>query len=260
MYLEDFFALIKFIREDEQFTQKIVTYWANKVNRVSNSLEKLDEESLLKAFMIPSKKYVVEIMKEQSDEIKSTNLRLYEEGTKKIITDTKEVLAAFKKYRFYYNQYKHGLTVALKPFGGTLDKKTIEERKNGLFGLPICYDNQTIETMFEDGRLPSGSMMIPNLTADIQGGISQLQKEKNLLRYYLEQEVHINDLIKTAVKIQTLIRTLILNRYDYVRPKYPKGNTFSLPHESRKNFEFVEFTLIPEEERVLPLSDYRVNL
>jgi hypothetical protein len=228
MYFEDYFVLINFIREDEEFIKKVVKYWAGAIGKVPKRVSQLSDEDLLKAYMIPNRDYVLEVMSEQSQEIRKSSLEIYDQGIKNVLEYTKVIVDSFNKYRFFYNQYKHGLTVALRPFGGELDKKELLRRKDSLDGLPVCYDNETIEKSFDNGK--SRAFVIPNLTPDIQPGITQLQEDGNLLRYHYEDLVDINDLIKIGKKVHLLIRTQIKNRFDYVLPEKEQANTLFLPY------------------------------
>jgi hypothetical protein len=258
MYFEDYFVLISYIREDETFIKKIVKYWAGEIGKVPNRLDKLPAEDLLKAYMIPDKDYLNEIMSEQSADSKALTISSYEKGVENLLSYTTVVIESFNKYRFFYNQYKHGLTVALRPFSGKIDKKELHRRKNSLDGLPVCYDNETMEKTLKSGR--ARAFVIPNLTPDIQSGITSLHDDENLLRYHYEGDVNINDLINIGKKVHLLIRTLIKNRFDYVIPENKGANSFYLPHpEKRNDFAFAHFTAVPMEEP-LRLEHFKIQI
>ena len=58
MAIEDFFVLFRFIREEEYFVQKIVTYSAGTIKNVINKAGGLSMENSLKALLIPSADFV----------------------------------------------------------------------------------------------------------------------------------------------------------------------------------------------------------
>lgn len=258
MYFEDFLVLISFIREDEEFIKKVVKYWAGNIGKVPDRLNKLSDADLLKAYMIPNRDYIIDVSSKQTEEIKESTLATYDQGIKNILEYTRIIIEDFNKYRFYYNQYKHGLTVALRPFSGTLNKSELYRRKTSYDGLPVCYDNETIEKVFKKGQ--HRAFLIPNLTPEIQGGITKLQEEENLLRYHFEGLVNINDLINIGKKVHLLIRTLIKNRFDYVIPEKENANTFCLPLPKKKNdFGFAIITSVPFK-NPLSLQDFKIKI
>jgi len=258
MYFEDYFVLMNYIREDEEFIKQVVQYWAGTIGKVPKRISQLSDDNLIKAYMIPNKDYILGVMSDQSIDIKESNLEIYDQGVKNILDYTKVIVESFNKYRFFYNQYKHGLTVALRPFGGKLNKSELIRRKSSLDGLPVCYDNETIEKSFSNGK--SRAFVIPNLTPDIQPGITQLQEEQNLLRYHYEDIVDINDLINIGKKVHLLIRTLIKNRFDYVYPEKDQANTLFLPYPKKRNeFSFAQFTIVPIEQP-LTLADFKIKI
>ncbi|MCM3390253.1 hypothetical protein M3649_19325 [Ureibacillus chungkukjangi] len=258
MYFEDYLVLISFIREDEEFIKKVVKYWAGNIGKVPDRLNRLTDEDLLKAYMIPNKDYILSVMNEQTEDKRSKSLAVYDEGIKNILEYTRLAIESFNKYRFFYNQYKHGLTVALRPFSGTINKSELQRRKTSLDGFPVCYDNESIEKSFKSGQ--HRAFVIPNLTPEIQPGLTKLQEEQNLLRYHYDGSVDITDLINIGKKVHLLIRTLIKNRFDYVNPEKQQANTFYLPYPiKRDDFRFAQILAVPFE-KPLMLKDFEIKI
>lgn len=258
MYIEDYLVLISFIREDEEFIKKVVKYWAGNIGKVPDRINRLSDDELLKAYMIPNRDYILGVMSEQTEEERNSSIAVYDQGIKNILEYTKSIIESFNKYRFYYNQYKHGLTVALRPFSGSINKAELHRRKSSLDGFPVCYDNETIEQAFKNGQ--QRAFVIPSLTPEIQPGITKLQEEQNLLRYHYDGLVKINDLINIGKKVHLLIRTLIKNRFDYVIPEKQQANTFYLPYPKKKeSFSFARILIVPLE-NPLSLNDFKVKI
>lgn len=260
MYCEDFFALLKFIREAEYFVQKIIQYSAGKVTNVADRIEKSSEADILKAFMVPDVAYLQSIFSAspQPESEKVESLEQYSSGTSKIIQYVRETVATFRQYEFFYNQYKHGLTVALKPFGSfKLPPETILQRQVELTGDLVCYDNDTIEAVF-NRTSASPTLMFPDLGPNIMPFISQLMAERNCLRWH-PSKANINDLIEAARKVAVLISCLIHNRCDFIQPCNPNCNTFSLPSEKTGYpLSTFHFSIAPISQ-ALTLGEYSVT-
>ena len=229
MQFEDFFALLKFIRSDVFFIRNITRYHASNVNEVAERLIELADNEILAAFMIPDENYVKKISSRQTKKVRERSLKLYKDGTKTLIENVKQTTEQFQKYRFFYNQYKHGLTVALRPYSGSLTEEGIQERKEGMESFIISYDNDTFEQMEKMGRLKDGlPMMLPNLTPLIQPHLTELMQEKNLLRYHAKT-VNLNDIIEVSKNVCMLNMILINNRLDFIQPSSKECNTIRLP-------------------------------
>lgn len=258
MYIEDFLVLITYIREDEEFIKKAVIYWANKIGKVPKRISELNDNELITALMIPNRVYVEEVISNQSLQEKADALKIYDQGVRNLMEYIPTVINAFNKYRLFYNQYKHGLTVALRPYGGELSKGELIRRKNSLDSTLICYDNESIEKSIP--KHANTVLIIPNFTPELQPGITMLNQNNNLLRYHIEGNVNIDELIDIGKRVHLLIRTLIKNRFDYIEPNQNKANTFYLPIPKRKDiFRFAQITVVPFE-KTLTLNDFRIEI
>ena len=251
---------MKFIRDQENFIKDIVQYWASKVTKVSKKIESLSTEDLVKAYMIPDKHYLDQVMSLQSEEHKENQMKQYEKGVNLLRDYTKEVIESFKKFNFYYNQYKHGLTIALRPFSSQMSRKEMLKRKESLYGYPICYDNESFDESIKKGKLPQGNIMIPDIDHSFRRHLIELQEEGNLLRYHMGHEVDIQELIAIGKKVCVLINILIKNRFDFVAPEHEGANTFIMPTDMRKHpFGAAVFTVVPHD-KMLDLSYFKVEL
>ncbi|MGE7673483.1 hypothetical protein ACQKMV_07895 [Lysinibacillus sp. NPDC094403] len=256
MYMEDLFVLMKYIREEEEFIKKVVVYYANKIGKLPEKISKMDLEAILKVFLIPSKDYIDKLVEETNSPLE--HLDIYSEGISNVYRYLDDIIISFKKYRFIYNQYKHGLTVALRPYGNNLSKKELNRRKNSLDSSLFCYDNTDIGKAIE--RNPNQPFIIPSITENLQPGITSLNNNNNLLRYSGVYDVSIDELIKLGSKVHSLIRILSNNRYDFVKPHHSEANTFYLPVPTRKDkLRLVQFSLVPKDS-LLKLNDFKVEI
>ena len=136
----------------------------------------------------------------------------------------------YERYGYLFNQYKHGLTVALRPFGGNpLPADAIERRKTGLSGVPVGYEARSFAKSSKRKRESVVSFM---LHPETQPYLNELMASDNLLRFSMEnRETHIDTLIDAAKWLTSLVNVIVLNRADLVAPQRSgfAGNTFSLP-------------------------------
>lgn len=261
MYCEDLFALLKFIREPEYFVRSIVSYSAGTVTNLAKKLETAQPALILKAFMIPERQHLEAILAAgpTPSEQAASILSLHDQDSETICAFVKDVTSAFKRFEFYYNQYKHGLTVAIKPFGGPLNSTAIATRKAHLRGLPVSYDNDTIGAAFGKGKLSGGAVVIPGLCKETQPHLKELMEERNLLRYHMRDEISIDELIGLGNRVAVLLVCLIKNRWDFITPMTPGSNTFWLPFDrDAKNLSTRQICITPSG-KPRSLADYPVK-
>jgi hypothetical protein len=155
MLSEDILALMKFVRSRQFFAKEIVHYRAGAVKDVVGVLASAPVERILSAFMIPVRSMLGDAPK---DEVAAA----YDAGVGALVLAARSVGRIHKEYEFIYNQYKHGLTIALRPFGGgPLSGEAIDERKKHIFGVPVCYEAEGISTsMKKRPSSPGLSLML----------------------------------------------------------------------------------------------------
>lgn len=256
MYVEDLFCLIKFIRDSEYFIKKIVQYQAGKVTGIVHRLSKKSDDDILKAFMIPNRAFIESLMEGHDSQTITEVLSSYDADVKRMLDKLKNIAAKFIELQFYYNQYKHGLSVGIKLYGDKVTAEYLEQRKISTTGSPLVYDNATIQKKDELGRL-STSLIIPDISG-LYGLINDLEKEGNLLTFHYGDEVDINELLDLAKDVSSLMFCLIKNRLDFIEPATSGANTIYFPStENRKLIKHV--SLVPiDKPRVL--FDYNIDL
>jgi hypothetical protein len=139
------------------------------------------------------------------------------------------------RYAFLYNQYKHGLTVALRPFGGNpIPPGIIAGRKASLTGVLASYETRKPT----DADLRREQVISFMLHPETQPFLTELHASDNLLRFSGDnRETHIDSLIEDAQRLTKLVNVIVLNRVDLIAPQADAaiGNTFRLPRNDLKD-------------------------
>ncbi len=170
-YIEDLFALLKAGRQRDFFIKNIITYNAGQIENLIK--QKHTDKELCELSYFP---YFEDIESEIFKEGFTSGMSLLRANIYKI----KEF---YKEHQFFYNQYKHGLTVALRPFGA-YDSEQIEKDKQGSTQRKlVAFDNVALSKVFSNKHRGAGYALMPWITANIQPHITQLQAEDNLIRY-----------------------------------------------------------------------------
>lgn len=200
-YIEDLFALIKAGENKELFIKNIITYDAGKINNFIK--QKLNIEQLCKCFHFPY--FTEELQNKETD-------KTYRESIDRLHKWTVEFKEFHSQHNFFYTQYKHGLTVALRPLKKYTDEQ-IQKSKEGNFEPYLAaFDNLALEKLKDKKDRLNGLVFMPNLTEDIQHNIVELMSEDNLIRYVFPPKETDMELIKSvAYKVRDCIHIIANN-------------------------------------------------
>lgn len=214
-YIEDLFALINAGKNKDFFIRNIISYKAGKVESQIKRF-KFDRENICKSFNFP---YYT----------KEDGLSSKEHETLKVINDSidrlggllKEIIEFYKENLYFYNQYKHGLSIAMRPFND-LTPEQIESDKKGVSeeGVLVALDSLNFKSAVKrkDGNF--GALLIPHFTDIIQNHISELQEENNLLRFVLSPpETSVRKVKDIACKTKRCMHIFINNIKEVVSEK-----------------------------------------
>lgn len=203
-YVEDLFALIKASEKPDYFIKHVVSYSAGQITAMIKSF-KPDRKKLGAAFHFPS-----DLVLSIQDDIDR-----YEKGIDCLSTLVKELIDFYIKYEFFYIQYKHGLTLAMKPFGQKFTPGQVAEEKSGeRKPFLAAFDNFNIKAGATKKRFSTDQgLMMPGFTENVQKIIPQLHDEDNYLRFIFtpDIELEINDLVEIARKVKFCITIFITN-------------------------------------------------
>jgi hypothetical protein len=123
-YVEDLFALINASLKPDYFIKNIINYDAGKVTNLIKSFNaNVSAKKISEAFHFP-------------DNLPFTtedDKKAYDVQVDYLLSLVKDVAKFHKDYEYFHNQYKHGLAVAMRPFGNTYVQEQIDEDKRGEF-------------------------------------------------------------------------------------------------------------------------------
>ena len=171
-YIEDLFAIVKAGENIDYFIKGIITYDAGKISNFIK--QKLNREQLCKAFHFPY--YTEDFPDAVTNEVyKSAIERLYT-----LITEFKQF---HKDYQFFYTQYKHGLTVALRPYN-LYTAEQINKSRDGQFERYLAaFDNLGAEKLKDKQERFNNMLFMPCFTESVRENFTELMREDNLIRY-----------------------------------------------------------------------------
>ena len=231
MACEDFFALINGIREPQYFVRSTVSYSAGSVKNLIKRIHRAKDEAILKALLLPAPAQL-ELLLESSDQDvneRDAVLERYSRYCALAVKMVREAARAFERFETPYNQYKHGLTVALRPFGNLPGDAHVRELKTKLGGQVVFYDNDRIEDAFSKGNLQGGVAFF--MDADSHPYLLELIKERNHLRYANVSFIEIAELVGTVQALSTLSVCLIRNRLALIEAPLSAVNRLFIPDD-----------------------------
>lgn len=206
-YIEDLFAFINASLNKDLFIRNIVQYKAGKIDNSISSF-KNSKTIICKYFHFPN--YLEnEIESERDEEI----MKVMNEGISRLGVIVEEIIEHYKKYKFFYNQYKHGLSIALRPYNDYNDEQ-VELDKKGEFGETpiIALDSLNFKNASKNQYGNTGHLFMPAFSENISPWIPSLEKENNLLRYVMSPKyTNIENITEIAGKTKRCLQILIHN-------------------------------------------------
>jgi len=197
-YIEDLFALIKAGENKDLFIKNIITYDAGKINNFIK--QKLSIEELCKCFHFP---YFNEELEDKETEA------LYRESINRLNDWIIEFKEFYNQHQFFYTQYKHGLTVALRPFSKYTDEQVQKSKEGQMNPYLAAFDNLSLEKLKDKKDRLNGMVFMPNFTKNIQRNLVELMNEDNLIRYvFPPQDTNIEKIKNIAFKIRDSINII----------------------------------------------------
>ncbi len=197
--IEDLFSLLRNSGDIAYFAKNVVNYNATKVKKYIWDF-KIDEiEYIMQEFKLPY--FSLEDPWENQEVFD-----YYKKSVLLIQQYLKELIAFHKKYYLDYCQYKHGMSVALCPFG---KQRTKSEEKGDLRkGVLMTFDSYTVDKRYGvSGELPQLAMYV---TPEIGPYVSRLHQEGNLLHYSMHV-VNIDEIVHITEKAFTLFNVVWAN-------------------------------------------------
>ena len=227
--IEDVFSLIQNCDDIAYFAKHVITYSASKVTKYIRDFDTSNTEFMLKEFGVPY--FPLDEPWENQEVFES-----YKKAVFLIKEYLDALIAHHSKYYLHYCQYKHGLSVALRPFA--TGNPTGDG--NPMSGAVMTFDNKNYLKRSAGQR---GNFMIPHFHPDIAPVISELHAEDNLLRADL-RVVDIQEFVDIAEKAYTLISTLHWNmQYACNVSDEADVHEIALPTEDYKRLLIIGFPI-----------------
>lgn len=212
MYAEDLFVLLAGLREPLTFVKRTVGFPGSKIVPLADKLERLSGEDVAKAMFVPT---VVQL----GGELDSESDAFLTAGSSILHLQVQEIIGWWKTHRFLQQQYKHGMSLALRPFSRSLPDETIKERKAGSAPPIYAYDREAINasTLSRSG----------GIIAHVGNGVAmahaeRLMADQNFLRYASHlPPVAFDEIIRIAELICDLQLIAIANRMELEKDAPP---------------------------------------
>ncbi len=229
-YVEDLFALIRASRRPQAFIRSVITY---KAGEITNEIRTFttDRKRIGQAFHFPQ-----DLTLPTPDGRKA-----YEHGITNLTNWTADLVRFFKDYEFFYNQYKHGLKVAMRPFNKYTPEQVEQDRLNPRRPYLAVYDNLNLKDATKKGTANLGhGIMIPCFGENVRRALPQLERRNEWLRllHPKDPSFSFDMLVDHAFKARSCIDTFCSNFSRAVDPD-PKEIVFCLPvdHRTRNTYQ-----------------------
>jgi hypothetical protein len=242
-YCEDLFALLKFLREPTHFVQRMMSYSAGQVTNFGHSLETMSDEKIRRLFIVPDPARIRAAL--DTVEAPNEDARLAEEGVERLLAMTREVVAWYQTYQAFHNQYKHGLKVALRPYGTPI-KEAIDERKQHVRAPLFAFSNDSPEQL---AKLPPAQQAVSFfVTSDVmRKNLVELSSERSLLSLRLAgPEVDLERVVGLGRVVMQLLRIAKHNRLTLGEGLDPNGQQVVHLPASLEGWGVLELRLEPE--------------
>ncbi len=229
-YVEDLFALIKSAKQPDYFIKNIITYKAGEITNFIKSF-KINAKTASEIYHFPHD------LKFDKPEDQSN----FDEGVT-LARLTEEIVSFYKGYEFFYSQYKHGLSVAMRPFGNIYNADQIEKDKAGKNDpYLVVYDNLNLHAASKKGTFNvQHGVLMPGFTPNVVPFMDKLSEENNFLRFVFPPDIphfSMHLLVDNAKKTRACIQAFIANYSRSISITEGKME-FQLPSDYKNNMSF----------------------
>ena len=224
-YIEDLFALLKAGKQKSYFIRNIITYNAGQIEAIIK--KDFSDAELCELFYFPYFKNI------ENENFKEG----FTDGLNQLKNRVSKIKEFYKTYHFFYIQYKHGLTVALRPHGNFTEENIQSDKKHENEPYLVAFDNLALRKVFGNPARSPGYVMMPCLTPNTQPFLNQLQEEDNLIRFVMTGPgTTIEKFKDCAMIVRECINVFINNFLSTLRGGNPLE--LQLPSESNRVYQF----------------------
>ena len=216
-YIEDLFALMNAAKKPNFFIRSIIQYNAGKIDHSIKTFS-LKKKNICECFHFPC---YTDHEHETAHELEV--LCVTNESVNRLIAILAELIEFYKKYQFFYNQYKHGLSIALRPYHNWTPEQVNEDKKGRDDQSPIiALDSLNFKDAPKNQYGNEGYLLMPCFSENIGPHINHLQSENNLLRFVMSPpDMSITLIADIAKKTKRCIHILIHNFLEVINDKNP---------------------------------------
>lgn len=249
-HCEDLFAVLMFLREELEFSKRMLSYNAGSVTRSGLKLRELDDEAIARRFVVPTASVVEQGLALSDDPARS--IAMFEEAVARLGERVRRVVNWYETYEDFHLQYKHGLKLAMRPYGDPTEE-AIAERRSDVGAPLLAFTAEPISKMLA-GPNPQQAMIFPNLVPEAQAHLSALVDERAVLRYKMSgPPVDLNEVAEVSGTVVQLLRIAAANRLAIGEGLDEGAYSFELPGDKR--YETV--TVVLALDSALALRDFR---
>ena len=227
--IEDLFALLNAGKTPLKFISGIITYNAGRIDNLLK--QKINKEDTATLFYFP----IFHDHYETDEQQKSVD-----DGLNLLHDMILELKLFYKQFRFFYNQYKHGLSVAFRVYCDYAEKQIEDHKRSPTSAYLHVFDNLSIAKLESNDVRVNRKVLMPYLTEDIQPYWQQLIKDDNLLRFVTSDErIEIEKLKSVVIKSRICISTFSSNLINSLKGNYPMH--LQLPADLNNNAYILSF-------------------
>ena len=124
-HCEDLFALLSFLRDPVAFARRMGSYAAGKVVAFKDTLKADTDAVVAKRFCLPPAEVLTTELSRATDP--DVAIAATHDGYARLGALVRQVVDFYETHEFFHVQYKHGLKLPFRPFGGPPRDDTIAE-------------------------------------------------------------------------------------------------------------------------------------
>lgn len=238
-YIEDLFAMVNAAKKPNFFIRSIIQYNAGKIDTAIRTFS-VKNKNVCESFHFP---YFPD-----DDQLTGQDLetqKVFNESVERLGKIITELIEYYKKYQFFYNQYKHGLSVALRPYHDWTPEQ-VEEDKTGTHGQSpiVALDSLNFKAAPQNQYGNTGYLLMPCFSPVITPHLNQLQSENNLLRFVMSPpDMSIDLIVDITKKCKRCIQILIHNFLQEINKENPLK--MRLPATTEEDVYVFNFPVLP---------------
>lgn len=230
--IEDLFSLLRNSSDIAYFAKNVVNYKAVEVKRYIWEFQTDNFEYIIQEFRLPY--FSLDEPWENQDAFE-----LYKKSILLMQQWLQDLIAFHKKYYLDYCQYKHGMSIGLRPCG--YQKMKSEEKRDPHESALITFDSYPLEKRCNTpGCTPALAML---LSPEISPYVSSLYAEGNLLHYNMHY-VNIDEIVSITEKAFALLNIVWVNLLKQSEmTDEDKFNEWAFPASDYRKYYIIAFPI-----------------